>query len=159
MLGIDLPRYERIWLWFGLVTLAIFLLITGIMAFTMDMHPADGQIRTVAPEAVKTTPPFDKPGLYPIGDKEYKAVMVAQAFNFLPTSLTVPAGSTVHFYVTSPDVIHGIAIPETNVNMTIEPGHVTEFTYTFKKPGESPILCNEYCGVGHHVMMAKLIVQ
>lgn len=159
MLGIDLPRYERIWLWFGIVTLVIFLLITGIMGFAMDMHPADGHVRTVPPEQVRTTPPFDKPGLYPVGENEYRAVVLAQVFNFAPDTLTVPKGATVHFYVTSPDVLHGIAIPGTTVNMMILPGHVTEFTYTFKKPGEYLMLCNEYCGVGHHVMFAKLIVH
>ncbi|MFY0544622.1 cytochrome c oxidase subunit II [Brevibacillus sp. H7] len=155
----DLPRYERIWLWFGVITLVIFLLITGIMAFSMELHPANGHVKTVAPEQIKTTPPFDKPGIYSVGKNEYKAVMVAQAFNFLPIDPTVPKGSTVHFHVTSPDVIHGIAIPGTNANMMILPGHVTEFTYTFHKPGEYLILCNEYCGVGHQVMMAKLIVK
>ncbi|MDT3416624.1 cytochrome c oxidase subunit 2 [Brevibacillus aydinogluensis] len=159
MLGIDLPRYEKIWLWFGVITLIIFLLVTGIMAFAMNLHPAAGHERTVAPEQVLSTAPFDKPGVYPVGDKEYQVVMVAQAFNFLPAAPTVPAGSTVHFRVTSPDVIHGVAIPGTNVNMMVLPGHVTEFTYTFKKPGEYLLLCNEYCGIGHQVMMAKMVVQ
>jgi cytochrome c oxidase subunit 2 len=159
VLGMDVPRYERIWLWFGIVTLIIFLVITGFMAFTMKLHPANGHEKTVVPEQVLATAPFDKPGVYPLGNNQYEIVMVAQAFRFLPTTSTIPVGATVHFRVTSPDVVHGIAIPGTNVNMMVLPGHVTEFTYSFKKPGEYLMLCNEYCGVGHHIMMAKILVK
>ena len=159
MFGLDVPRYERIWLWFGIITLLIFLVITGVMAFSMDIHPANGMHKTAAPEQVQATAPFDQPGVYPLGNNEYEVVMVAQSFRFLPETPTVPVGATVHFRVTSPDVVHGIAIPQTNVNMMVVPGHVTDFTYTFKEPGEYLLLCNEYCGVGHHVMMGKLLVQ
>ncbi|MGE5704468.1 MAG: cytochrome c oxidase subunit II [Clostridia bacterium] len=155
----DLPRYEKIWLWFGVVTLVIFLVISGVMAVVMKHNPADGHQKTVLPEQVLATPPFDKPGIYPLGNNQYEMVMVAQAFRFLPATPQIPVGATVHFRVTSPDVVHGIAIPGTNVNMMVLPGHVTEFTYTFKKPGEHLLLCNEYCGVGHHIMMAKILVQ
>lgn len=159
MLGMDLPRYEKIWIWFGVATLTAFLLITGIMAFSMDLHPAAGHMKTVAPEQVRSTPPFDKPGVYPLGGNEYQAVILAQVFSFLPSETVVPAGATIRFQVTSPDVVHGIAIPGTNVNMMVVPGHITEFTYTFKKPGEYLMLCNEYCGAGHQIMMGKLTVK
>lgn len=159
MLGMDLPRYEKIWLWFGTITLAVFLIITGVMAFSLNLNPAAGHMKTVAPEQVKATSPFDKPGLYQVGEGEYKAIMVAQVFSFTPNETKIPLGATVHFQVTSPDVVHGIGIPGTNVNMMVVPGHITEFTYTFKRPGEYLMLCNEYCGAGHQVMMGKVIVQ
>lgn len=159
MFGIEVPRYEKIWLWFGIITLGIFLVVTGYMAVTMELHPANGHEKTVAPEKVLSTAPFDKPGVYPSGQNRYDVVMVARAFQFLPATPTIPVGATVHFRVTSPDVVHGIAIPGTNVNMMILPGHVTEFTYAFKKAGEYLMICNEYCGVGHQLMMAKITVR
>ncbi|UUZ85018.1 hypothetical protein LJK88_16340 [Paenibacillus sp. P26] len=36
--------------------------------------------------------------------------------------MEVPVGSTVHFTVTSSDVVHALEIPGTNVNMMIVPG-------------------------------------
>ena len=39
------------------------------------------------------------------------------------------------------------------------PGYVTQFTVTFDKPGEYPIVCNEYCGLAHHNMAGKLVVK
>ena len=34
-----------------------------------------------------------------------------------------------------------------------------EFTMTFPEPGEYLIVCNEYCGISHHLMQARLIVE
>lgn len=158
MFHIKLPRYERLWLWIGSGSLLVFLGILGFLAVSRGLNPP-GHMRTLAPEAVRTTTPFNQPGLYPVGPHEYRAVMVAQMFSFSPGSLTIPAGSTVHFEVTSPDVVHGFQIPGTNVNLTVVPGHITEFTYNFKEKGEHLLLCNEYCGVGHQMMMGKIIVQ
>jgi cytochrome c oxidase subunit 2 len=41
----------------------------------------------------------------------------------------------------------------------VVPGYVSQFTTTFATPGEYLIVCNEYCGTGHHLMFAKLIVE
>jgi cytochrome c oxidase subunit II len=39
------------------------------------------------------------------------------------------------------------------------PGYVSQLTYTFERPGEYLIACNEYCGLGHHAMGGKVIVE
>ncbi|MYH50111.1 MAG: hypothetical protein F4151_11435 [Gammaproteobacteria bacterium] len=36
---------------------------------------------------------------------------------------------------------------------------MSQFTTRFDRAGEYLIVCNEYCGVGHHVMSATLIVE
>lgn len=155
---IDLPRYERIWITFGITTLAIFLAIIGVMGFALNLHPP-GETKTIIPEAVSNTPPFDKPGITPSGGNRYQAAVVAKTFAFLPGEMHVPTGATVHFQVTSADVVHGLLIPGTNVNMLVVPGQITEFTYTFKNKGEYYLICNEYCGSGHQLMASKLIVE
>lgn len=112
----------------------------------------------VDPTQLKTTAPFDKPGLKQIGDNEYEAVIVAYAFGYNPDPLDIPRGAKVHFIVTSADVVHGFEIPGTNVNFMAEPGEVTEMTHTFDKAGEFLVLCNEYCGTGHEMMRMTIKV-
>ena len=56
------------------------------------------------------------------------------------------------------DVLHGAHIPMTNMSTMIVPGHVSEVTTVFPKPGEYPLLCNEYCGMGHDHMWSKVTV-
>jgi cytochrome c oxidase subunit II len=153
-----LHRYEKIWLWIGGGVLVLFLAIVGVRAFAMGGHPPGG-MDVVDPTKVTQTPPFNQPGLTQIGPKEYKLVMVARMFSFQPGQLEIPAGSTVHLEVTSPDVVHGLEIAGTNVNMMVVPGHVNSKTYKFDRPGEYLVVCNEYCGVGHQVMSTRIIVK
>ncbi|MGZ0051064.1 cytochrome c oxidase subunit II [Brevibacillus gelatini] len=153
-----LHRYEKIWLMLGAGGLALFVVLLCVNAFAMGMAPPSS-MEMIDPEKVMETPPFDKPGLVQVGDKEYDAYMTAFAFGFAPTKMEVEAGSTINFHVTSPDVIHGFQIPETNVNFMVLPGHISSASYTFDKPGEYLILCNEYCGAGHQVMATTIIVK
>ncbi|WP_027091310.1 cytochrome c oxidase subunit II [Cohnella thermotolerans] len=153
-------RLEKIWLTFGVTMLVVFLLVLGLSAFTMGMDtPGAGHSHSIDPAKVDKTPPFDKPEIKRIGDKQYEAVMVAYAFGYSPATLEVPAGSTVRFTVTSSDVVHGFEIPGTNVNMMVLPGEINQVSHTFDKPGEYLILCNEYCGIGHQMMFTKLVVK
>jgi cytochrome c oxidase subunit 2 len=152
-------RLEKIWLGFGLVMLFVFLAVLGVAAFAMGIQPPSPHHQMIDPTKVKETPPFDQPGIRQVADKEYEAVMTAYAFGYAPAAMEVPVGSTVHFTVTSSDVVHGFEIPGTNVNMMIEPGEVSQVSHKFTKPGEYLILCNEYCGIGHEMMATKLIVK
>jgi cytochrome c oxidase subunit 2 len=152
-------RLEKIWLGFGLSMLVLFLLILGVLGFAMGMSPPSVNHHSIDPTKVNETPPFDQPGLKQIGDKEYEAVMTAFVFGYNPGNMEVPVGSTVHFTVTSPDVVHGFEIPGTNVNMMVVPGEVSHVSYKFDKPGEYLILCNEYCGIGHEMMKTTLVVK
>lgn len=158
MFNIDIPRYERLWLIAGGVTLVIFLVLFGFMGVSMGLNPP-GHMETIDPQAVFTTPPFDNPGIRSIGPNEFEVIMVAQLFAFQPAAVTLPVGAKVHFKVTSPDVVHGMLIPGTNVNMMVIPGHITQFTYSFKEPGEYLVICHEYCGVAHHLMNGRIVVE
>ncbi len=151
-------KYERIWLVLGGMILVAFLLILGSYAFIVGTTPPS-HLETVDAQTVRTTPPFDKPGLYKVGPNEYEAVMLGFTFGFAPNKMTIPLGATVHFLVTTPDVVHGLYIPNTNINMMLVPGHVNRFTHTFDKPGEYLILCHEYCGIGHQAMFATITVN
>jgi cytochrome c oxidase subunit II len=43
--------------------------------------------------------------------------------------------------------------------MQILPGYETVFTLKPTTTGSFGIVCNEYCGIGHHQMLGKLIVK
>lgn len=151
-------RTERIWLIAGVVTLVVFLGILAVAAVHDDIIPPS-HLQTIDPQAVSQTPPFTAPGLRQTGSKQYEAYVIARVFSFTPPSMRVPVGSTVTFYATSPDVIHGFFIPGTAINMMVVPGWVSDDKHTFTKPGTYLLLCNEYCGSGHHFMYGKIEVQ
>lgn len=156
-----LHKYEKIWLSFGILILILFLSIVGITAFTQSMHPPSSQ-HTIDHEKVDTIAPFDNPGLKKIGENEYELVVVLSAFDFnvgtLDKVVEIPKGAKVHYIMTTKDVIHGFEVAGTNVNMMVVPGHISHYTTTHDKPGKFTIVCNEYCGAGHHYMSATIEV-
>lgn len=151
-------RYEKYWLTFGFLSILSFIAIIFFMAFSQGHHPSGG-MRTIDPEKVDQTAPFDKPGLKKVGENEYEVILVAMAFGYDPAKIEIPAGAKVTFHVTSKDVIHSFTIAGTNVNMEIVPGHISSRSYTFEKAGSYLVLCNEYCGAGHHFMNMEIEVK
>ncbi|WP_088006321.1 cytochrome c oxidase subunit II [Indiicoccus explosivorum] len=152
-------KYEKWWLTFGITCLVVFLSIVGFSAFHAGAHPPSAQVY-INQEHVDEIAPFDNPGVRKVEGEEwdYEVVVVAAAFMYTPNEFEVPLGSKVKFIATTKDVVHGFQIAGTNINMMLEPGYVSEFVTTVDKPGEFLILCNEYCGVGHTAMSAKLKV-
>ena len=149
---------EKIWLTISFGIIMGFMLITGYQAFALEMGPPSN-METIDPQKVDETAPFDKPGIKKIGDNEYEVVMTLQVFSFTPSEIEVPAGSTVHFTLTSKDVVHGFQVAETNLNAMVVPGYVQKITQKFDKPGEYLVLCNEYCGAGHQMMSTTITVK
>ncbi len=94
-----------------------------------------------------------------IAPGQYEVRMKAQIWSFTPNEIRVARGSTIHFWATSPDVVHGLFIPRTNVNVMVLPGQIAHVQARFDTPGTYPIICHEYCGIAHHTMAGKVIVE
>ncbi|WP_026580748.1 cytochrome c oxidase subunit II [Bacillus sp. J33] len=151
-------RSEKIWLFLSFGMIIGFMLITGYQTFALEMGPPSYGER-IDPQKVDETEPFDQPGIKKIGENEYEVVMTLQVFSFTPSEIEVPAGSTVHFTLTSKDVVHGFQVAETNLNAMVVPGYIQKITQKFDKPGEYLVLCNEYCGAGHQMMSTTIKVK
>jgi len=151
-------RDEKIWLTISFGMIMAFMLVTGYQTFALEMG-APSNMETIDPQKVDETAPFDKPGVYQIGENEYEVVMTLQIFSFNPAKIEVPAGAKVHFIMTSKDVVHGFQVAGTNLNAMVMPGHIQRITQTFDEPGEFLVLCNEYCGSGHQLMGTTITVK
>jgi cytochrome c oxidase subunit 2 len=154
---VHVHKAERIWLICGVAMLAVFLGVITTAAVVDGLVPPS-HVQSIDPTKVAQTPPFDHPGLHKISAGVYEAYYVARIFSFAPASIEIPAGSRVTFYVTSADVEHGFSIPETGVNTMVTPGWVSTVSHTFTTPGTLLLICNEYCGSGHQLMAAKVVV-
>jgi cytochrome c oxidase subunit 2 len=150
--------YEKAFLWVGAVLLVVFLATLSYTSLAMGIH-LPGHVMQVDPAQIRTIPPFDNPGVRQTGENRYEAVVLGQAWQFLPNEIRVPVGAEVTFIATSVDVLHGFEIAGTRLNMMLIPGQVSRNTYTFEKAGEHLIICHEYCGAGHHVMSGKVVVE
>ena len=149
--------YEKLWMWAAGVLIVAFL-ATIVVGVTGSALQPPSHVETIDPTKVWNDPRFARPGVT-VGEHGVTVVVVAMMFAFENAEIRVPAGRPVTFRLTSADVTHGFQIVGTNGNTMVVPGYVSQFTTVFRDPGEYLIVCNEYCGLGHHLMSAKLIVE
>lgn len=153
----DVERYERLWMWLATAMLGVFVGAIVITAIGGAAHPPS-HTEVVDPDTLRVSGEFSAPGVT-TRDGGVTVSIRAEFYVFRPEVIRVPVNVPVTFRVTSPDVLHGFQIVGTNVNLTVAPGYVSEQTVTFETPGEYLIVCNEYCGLGHHDMQARLVVE
>jgi cytochrome c oxidase subunit II len=150
--------YELAWILPSIAIPIGMLAALTVTAFGAGIH-LPSMAGRVTPALVAQTAPFDAPGVKQTGPGRYEVVLTSQIWAFAPNEIRVPAGSTVTFIATSKDVVHGLFIPGAHVNAMLLPGQITRVSARFEKPGEYPLLCHEYCGIAHHTMWARVIVE
>ena len=151
-------KYEKLWLALSLVLILAFIATVTYGAVGAGVSMVADDEEPVNPDTLSDHPKFGEPGVEQVGENEYEVYVIAEQFEFKPDPIVVPEHSTVTFYVTSPDVIHGFGVVGTNANTMVIPGEVAKITVETDEPREFGIVCNEYCGAAHHAMEGKLHV-
>lgn len=157
MSAFRIDPYEKYWMMASGFILVLFLLAVAVSVFHGVHLP--GHESRIDPGRVTVEPPFASPALVKRGPGRYDAYIRAQIWAFVPNEIRIPAGSRVTFYLTSPDAQHGFMIERTNINVMVLPGQVSKITARFEDPGEYRFFCHEYCGLGHHAMFGKVVVE
>lgn len=83
--------------------------------------------------------------------------VVAAKWTFMPV-LELKKGQEYRVHLSSLDLQHGFSLQPKNINFQIVPGYDQVITLTPKESGEFHLVCNEYCEIGHHTMIGKLLV-
>jgi len=153
----NVPFYEKLWMWAS-GALIIAFVTTILVGLAGSALQPPSHVETIDPTKVWSDARFQHRGatLTPDGAT---VVMIAMMFAYQPAEIHVAAGKPVTFRLTSADVTHGFSIVGTNGNTMVVPVYISQFTTVFHTPGEYLIVCNEYCGLSHHLMSAKLIVE
>jgi len=172
-----LPPSDRIW-WNvpvgkqEIVWIGIALIWCLIMFFMMPYWHIYGK-QNLSNEAYRTTPakflaevdamvekyqigeeagiPIVRP---PAGSDVY---ILGRLWQWYPI-LELEAGQSYRVHLTSMDWQHGFSLQPVNINLQVLPGYEMVLNMTPDKAGDYAIVCNEYCGIGHHTMLGKLIV-
>jgi cytochrome c oxidase subunit II len=156
--GATVYLYELAWILPSIAIPVGMLAALLVTAFGAGIHVPSVAGR-IDPTRVTETAPFDQPGVVQTGPVSYEVRMIGQIWAFTPNEIRVPVGSTVTFVATSKDVIHGLFIPGANVNVMLIPGQISRVTARFDRVGEFFMACHEYCGIAHHTMGGKVIVE
>lgn len=84
--------------------------------------------------------------------------LLGQMWRWYPI-LKLREGQEYRLHVSSSDLQHGLSVLPININFQILPGYDHVLTMTPNRKGEYEIICNEFCGIGHHMMTGKFIVD
>ncbi|MFB6196825.1 MAG: cytochrome c oxidase subunit II [Halobacteriaceae archaeon] len=153
--------FEKIWLGVSLLLIVSFIgtIVYGSLVAGVSMVDDEGG--TVDPSNIVGSENFREPGVYRSSDGTYDVYIIARQFAFSPgtgQAIRIPADTKVTLHITSGDVVHGFQVTGTNINTMVIPGQVSQMTVKFDEPGTYHIVCNEYCGAGHHVMEGTIEV-
>ena len=96
--------------------------------------------------------PIVKP---PVGSDVY---MLGRLWQWYPI-LQLEKDQPYRLHLSSMDWNHGFSLQPVNINLQILPGYEMVLTMTPDQLGEFTVVCNEYCGIGHHLMLGKIYVE
>lgn len=143
------PRLERRII---IISVAFALTLFGLAALAVNLFHVG------LPTCIADIRPFQKGEVITHSPRHYELHYVARMWEFDPENITLPAGSTVDFYISARDVTHGVILLGTDLNLMAVPGVVNYARVKLDKPGNYQMLCHEYCGTGHDRMTTRIRV-
>ncbi len=161
-----LSKDERIWIGLALAWMIISFLFMPIYHVTGSQNAPAESYRVSADdysalvegmvEKYKTGEEKGIPIVHPpAGDNVY---LKASMWQWYPI-LELEKGKTYRLHLSSVDVQHGFSLLPVNINLMVLPGYDYVATVTPTKEGDYTLVCNEFCGPGHHNMVGKLYVK
>ncbi len=118
--------------------------------WTYRLPGNDGDFGTVDAKLIGTDNPF---GIDPDDPNGYDDVLIDDG------TVHIPLGEPVQFWLRSKDVLHNFTVAQFRVKMDLVPGHVSYMWLEPTKVGEYEVLCEELCGMAHHAMRGRVIVD
>jgi cytochrome c oxidase subunit 2 len=90
----------------------------------------------------------------PPGEDVY---LLARLWEWWPI-VELQEGQSYRIHLSTADWQHGFSLQPTNINISVHPGYEQIITLTPIGNGAFGIACNEYCGIGHHLMTGRIQV-
>jgi cytochrome c oxidase subunit II len=83
--------------------------------------------------------------------------MLGRLWGWWPV-LELERGRSYRLHLSSLDWQHGWSLQPVNINIQVHPGLEHVLTITPTETGTFGVICNEFCGIGHHTMMGRIHV-
>jgi cytochrome c oxidase subunit II len=83
--------------------------------------------------------------------------MLSRLWEWWPI-LELEKDQSYRLHLSSMDWQHGFSLQPTNINLQVHPNYEMVVTIKPNAAGEFSVVCNEYCGIGHHAMLGKIYV-
>ncbi len=110
----------------------------------------DGEFGSVDAKLIGSENPF---GIDPDDPNGQDDVLIDDAI------VHMPLGKPVRLWLRSKDVLHNFTVAQFRVKMDAVPGMVSYMWLEPTKLGEYEVLCEELCGIAHHAMRGRVVVD
>eukprot|EP01026_Neomeris_dumetosa_P077747 TRINITY_DN8396_c0_g1_i8.p1 TRINITY_DN8396_c0_g1~~TRINITY_DN8396_c0_g1_i8.p1 ORF type:complete len:288 (-),score=21.24 TRINITY_DN8396_c0_g1_i8:189-1052(-) len=110
----------------------------------------DGKLGASDPRFVSATNPL---GIDPKDEAGQDDIIVDN------NEVRLPINRPVKALLRSKDVLHNFAVPQFRVKMDMVPGLVSYVWFEPTREGRFDVLCMELCGIAHHAMRGKVVVE
>ncbi|GIV95971.1 MAG: cytochrome c oxidase subunit 2 [Herpetosiphonaceae bacterium] len=159
-----LGRLERSWLIIAFVWCLFLTAMMPIWYFLGRQNVPTTSYRVTPQQFSQLTTDFiaqykvdEEKGIPVVAPPPGDIYLIGRAWEWTPI-LKLKKGETYRLHLSSLDFQHGFSLQPANLNFMAIPGYDYVITLTPTQSGEYSIVCNEYCFVGHHLMVGKLIV-
>jgi cytochrome c oxidase subunit 2 len=157
---------EKVWIGIALVWCLVLFAMMPLWHFTGKQNPSFETYRTTAAAYQQKVDAYVEKNK--VGEDKGTPVVAAKAgedvymlgrmWSWSPV-LKFKQGETYRLHLSSMDLIHGFSLFPLNLNFMVLPGYEYVLTVTPTEKGEVFVVCNEFCGIGHHNMVGKIIVE
>ncbi len=84
--------------------------------------------------------------------------LLARTWQWYPI-IQLEVGKEYRLHLSSVDLQHGFSLQPVNINLQVLPGYDYVATIVPTSTGDFTVVCNEFCSLGHHTMVGKIIVK
>jgi len=158
-------KQEKLWVTVSFVWCMILFAMMPLWHIKGGQNPSGIRARVEPADFVKRTDQFVKD--YKVGEENGFPVvappagsdvyLLARMWQWYPV-LRLEEGKTYTLHLSAADLNHGFNLQPFNLNFQVIPGYDYGLRVTPTASGDFRVICNEYCGIGHHLMVGKILV-
>ena len=159
-------RQERLWVAIAFAWCLVLFAMMPFWHFKGGQNPSGIRSRVKPEDFVARTLRFVEE--YKVGEENgiplvapppgSDVYLLARMWSWYP-ALKLQQGASYTIHLSSMDVNHGFSLYPANINFQIVPGYDYGLLMKPDKPGEYRIMCNEFCGINHHTMLGRIVVE
>lgn len=161
----DIPKQEKIWITVAFVWCLILFAMMPLWHFRGGQNVSGIRHKVEPTDYLARVERFVED--YKVGEEQGIPVVAPPAgadiyllgrmWQWYPV-LKLKKDTSYTLHMSSLDVNHGFSLYPLNINFQVVPGYDYGLRIVPNEVGDLRIICNEFCGVGHHMMVGKILV-
>ncbi len=159
------PKQEKFWITISFLWCIILFAMMPLWHMRGGQNPSGVRTKVIPSEYVARTEKFIAD--YKVGEENGLPVveppagadvyLLARMWSWYPV-LKLKKNTEYTIHLSSADINHGFSLFPINLNFQVIPGYDYGLRMIPNEVGDLRIICNEFCGIGHHMMVGKILV-